>query len=149
MYSVGQVLFIILNKKQQVIPCQVTEQVVRRSLSGEETSYSVAIPSRNENKVHELDSIDGEVFESIEDVRKYMLDQTTQIITTITNKAISVAKARFDYDSDALADVVLPDSAKTIGVNNKGNDGTVSVELGDGTVANVKLPDLPDLAGME
>ncbi len=69
MYSVGQVLFIILNRKQQVIPCQVTEQVVRRSISGEEISYSVSIPSRNENKIHELDTIDGEVFETSKGVR--------------------------------------------------------------------------------
>ena len=142
MYSVGQVLFIILNKKQQVIPCQVTEQVVRRSLSGEDISYSVSIPGRNENKIHELDAIDGEVFDSIEDVRKYMFEQTSQIINTITEKALAVAKNRFDYDSSALADVVLPT------LNSKRNENDpdrVNVELGDGTVANVKLPNLSDL----
>jgi hypothetical protein len=141
MYSVGQVLFIILNKKQQVIPCQVTEQVVRRSVSGEEISYSVSIPGRSENKIHELDTIDGEVFNSIEDVRTYMLEQTNQMISTITDKALAVAKNRFDYDSDILSDVVLSPKTKT---KNKDKD-RVEVELGDGTIANVKLPDLSGL----
>jgi hypothetical protein len=148
MYSVGQVLFIILNRKQQVIPCQVTEQVVRRSLSGEETTYSVSIPSRNENKIHELDTIDGEVFESIEDVRKYMLEQTTTIIGTITEKALAVARSRFEYDPGALSDVVIP-GASISRKSTKDEKGTASVVLGDGTVANVKLPDLPNLDGME
>ena len=147
MYSVGQVLFIILNRKQQVIPCQVTEQVVRRSLTGEEISYSVSIPSRNENKIHELDSIDGEVFETIEDVRNYMLEQTTQVINTVTEKALAVARNRFEYDPGALSDVVLPTTPPR--AKPKKDKSTVSVDMGDGTVANVKLPDLPDLAGME
>lgn len=147
MYSVGQVLFIILNRKQQVIPCQVTEQVVRRSISGEEISYSVSIPSRSENKIHELDTIDGEVFETIEGVRKYMLEQTTQVINTVTEKALAVAKSRFDHDPGALSDVVLPNPSHKI--KSKKDKDTVSVDLGDGTVANVKLPDLPDLTGVE
>ena len=144
MYQVGQVLFIILNKKQQVIPVQVTEQVVRRSLNGEEISYSVSIPNRDENRILELDSIDGEVFESIDSVREYMLEQTTQIIAAITDRALKVAKNRFDYDgpliSDLGHDLVMPSSQEK-----SDEPDSVKVELEDGTMANVKIPNLSDL----
>ena len=141
MYQVGQVLFIILNKKQQVIPVQVTEQVVRRSLNGEEISYSVSIPSRDENRVHELDSIDGEVFDSIDDVRNYMLEQTMQIIATITDKALKVAKNRFDYDGPVMPDI--EGVVQSLPKPPKEKEGYAKVDLGDGTLANVKLPDIP------
>lgn len=144
MYQVGQVLFIILNKKQQVIPVQITEQVVRRSLNGEEISYSVSIPSRDENRVHELDSIDGEIFDSIDAVREYMLDQTQTIISTITDRALKVAKNRFDYDGPIIPDLgsgLLPSSE---GPSVK-EEQRATVILGDGTKASVKLPDLPIL----
>jgi hypothetical protein len=140
MYQVGQVLFIILNKKQQVIPVQVTEQVVRRSLNGEEISYSVSIPSRDENRVHELESIDGEVFDSIEDVRQYMLEQTQHIISTITERALKVAKNRFDYDGP-----IIPDMGPSLPSVSEKEETFAKVDLGDGTMANVKLPDIPDL----
>ena len=143
MYQVGQVLFIILNKKQQVIPVQVTEQVVRRSLNGEEISYSISIPNRDENRVLELDSIDGEVFESIDSVREYMLEQTTQIISTITDRALKVAKNRFDYDGPLISDLghglALPSPDES------GEPSSVKVELEDGTLANVKIPNISDL----
>ena len=144
MYQVGQVLFIILNKKQQVIPVQVTEQVVRRSLDGEEISYSVSIPNRDENRILELDSIDGEVFESIDDIRAYMLEQTTQIIATITDRALKIAKNRFDYDGPLISDLD-PDFTMPPPSEKSGKPNSVKVELEDGTLANVEIPDLPGL----
>jgi len=159
MYQVGQVLFIILNKKQQVIPVQVTEQVVRRSLSGEEISYSVSVPNREENRVIELDSIDGEVFESIKEVQTTMFEHANYVITTITDKAISVAEKRFDYTSQessiginefpslpSIPDVIT--SGNEMARPSKNNEGdSIKVELENGTIANVnvKIPNLSDL----
>lgn len=152
MHRVGQVLFIILNKKQQVIPVQVTEQIVRRTLSGEETSYIVSIPAREGLKPMTLEQIDGEVFTSIDQVKERMFENATEVINAITEKAGAVAKNRFDYNPaesetstsvDALTDddvLVTPQ-----GNERKAGPGEAMVDLGDGTVAKVKLP---DLAGM-
>jgi hypothetical protein len=159
MYQVGQVLFIILNKKQQVIPVQVTEQVVRRSLNGEEISYSVSVPNRGENRVIELDSIDGEVFESIKEVQATMFEHANYVITTITDKAISVAEKRFDHIGLASPDDIdgfpsLPSMPDAIGSGNEtirhsknDNADSIKVELDNGTIANVnvKMPNISDL----
>ncbi len=145
MYQVGQVLFIILNKKQQVIPVQVTEQVVRRSLNGEEISYSVSIPNRDGDRVLELDSIDGEVFDSIEDVKKTMFEHANYVISTITDKALTIAKKRFDYDNLSTSPEIsdLDTTLMVSGPPKDSNDNSVKVELEDGTIANVKMPDIP------
>ena len=152
MHRVGQVLFIILNKKQQVIPVQVTEQIVRRTLNGEEISYTVSIPAREGLKPMTLEQIDGEVFTSIDQVKERMFENATEVINAITEKAGTVAKNRFDYNPvesetsqsvDALTDddvLVTPR-----GNERKPGPGEAMVDLGDGTVAKVKLP---DLAGM-
>jgi hypothetical protein len=160
MHRVGQVLFIILNKKQQVVPVQVTEQVVRRSLNGEEISYSVAVPGRDDMKSISLEQIDGEVFTSIEEVRAQMFEHASSVIDMISTKAVNVAKNRFDYvpnildgtDSSMLPgdDVLIKKSTllhtpeeQLPGTRNTNNDNSVRVDLGDGTVANVKLPQIP------
>lgn len=152
MHRVGQVLFIILNKKQQVIPVQVTEQIVRRTLNGEETSYTVAIPAREGLKPMTLEQIDGEVFTSIEQVKERMFENATEVINAITEKAGNVAKNRFDYshaksDLDESAVALTDDDVLVTSRNNKKEPGPgeAMVDLGDGTVAKVKLP---DLAGM-
>jgi len=156
MYKVGQVLFIILNKKQQVVPVQVTEQVVRRSLNGEEISYSVAVPGREDMKNIALEQIDGEVFTSIDKLRTQMFEHASSVIDMISSKAVNVAKNRFNYDPDVIvsddalsvSDVLVkqelaPDTQQLPGTRNTDNENSVKVDLGDGTVANVKLPEIP------
>lgn len=133
MYEVGQILFLILNKRQQVLPIQINEQVVRRSLEGEEISYSVAVPTTKDVKLYDLSELDGKVYESIEEARSMMYDQATQAIDAITKKAAVVAEDRFGHRDDALTtsqDPVLEDSK-------------IKVTLEDGTIANVQIPDIP------
>ena len=152
MHRVGQVLFIILNKKQQVIPVQVTEQIVRRTLNGEEISYTVSIPAREGLKPMTLEQIDGEVFTSIDQVKERMFDNATEVINAITEKAGTVAKNRFDYsptesETNQAVDALTDDDVLVTPRSNerKAGPGEAMVDLGDGTVAKVKLP---DLAGM-
>ena len=38
-YHVGQVLFVILNKKTQVYPMMVVEEIIKKTMQGEETNY--------------------------------------------------------------------------------------------------------------
>jgi hypothetical protein len=136
MYEVGQVLFIILNKRPQVIPVQVVEQVVRRSVSGEEIQYSVNVPAKDGDKVLELESIDGSVFEDAEDARRSMLDNATRTIDGFIEKAMSVASARFNFDSGANG------VSELISGNKNENTQKAKVTLEDGTVANIILPDV-------
>ena len=132
MYEVGQILFLILNKRQQVLPIQVNEQVVRRSLEGEEISYSVAVPASKGIKLYDLNELDGEVYESIEIARETMYDQATQAIDAITKKAVAIAESRFGHKDDILASVPIPDL----------KDSKIKVTLEDGTVANVIMPEI-------
>jgi len=141
MYRVGQILFVILNKRQQVIPVQVNEQVVRRSLTGEDVSYTVLIPAKNDDKLYNLDEVDGDVYETIDDVREVMHDHATRIITDITDKAVAIARARFEHNVNPLDDIVTSsdDTGEEPGIPPE--DHTVQVTLENGTVANVRLPD--------
>ena len=48
MYEVGQVLYVILEKKHAILPVRVTEQIVRRTVEGESISYKVEVPGKNQ-----------------------------------------------------------------------------------------------------
>ena len=45
-YDVGQVLYVISKKERKVYPVLVVEEIVRKTLSGAETSYIVQLPDR-------------------------------------------------------------------------------------------------------
>ena len=140
MYKVGQVLFVILNKRQQVIPVQVNEQVVRRSLEGEDISYTVLIPAKDSDKLYNLDEVDGDVYESIDEVRRVMHEHASKVITSITYKAIKIAESRFETSLNPLDNLMseVPADAKE---DVPPADDSDQVTLEDGRVANVHLPD--------
>ena len=134
MYNVGQVLYVILNQKQKVIPVQVIEQVVRRSLKGEETQYTVNVPSRNGFKAYNLHDLDGEIHETVESAMDELTDKANQSITRIIENAQKIATHSFDTDTDPDVDDVLFDPKET------DTENKVKITLENGTVANVKIP---------
>tara|TARA_Y100000590_G_C15644650_1_gene986364 strand:- start:1100 stop:1525 length:426 start_codon:yes stop_codon:yes gene_type:complete len=136
MYNVGQVLFVVLNKKPQIIPVKVVEQVVRRSLDGENIQYSVTVPTSNGDKTFELDELDGEVYTSINDVEQAMLNNAKDMIKRMAGKASSIAENKFDYRSGP--DDILVDSLDTADQLSKGK--VAKITLDDGVVANVHIP---------
>ena len=132
MYNVGQVLYVILNQKQKVIPVQVIEQVVRRSLKGEETQYTVNVPSRNGFKAYNLHDLDGEIHETVESAMSELTDKANQSITRIIENAQKIATHSFDTDPDV--DDVLFDPKET------DTEKYVKITLENGSIANVKIP---------
>ena len=135
-YEVGQVLFLILPKKQHVIPVRVVEQVTRKSLDGEETSYTVEVPGQKE--MYDLSDLGADVFTSIKAVESQLHENARKAISGILKSAESLSSKYFGQTSSQVQ--------PAIGDNAAGDDGDFAqVELGDGTVAKVKLPDMPTL----
>lgn len=144
MYSVGQILFVVLNKKPQIIPVKVIEQVVRRSLDGENIQYSVQVPTAEGDKTFELDELDAEVYTSISDVENAMFENARNMIKHMSEKATRVATSKFEYSpslpkqpSTETQDgsISIPDTPPSAQVSSQ------KVQLDDGTVVNLHLPD--------
>ena len=134
MYRVGQILYIILNQKQQVIPAQVIEQVVRKKLDGhEETSHIVRIPLKGQYKEYDLSQLDGVAYESMDEVKKVLFENVSSYIDDITSSAQKLATTSFGD--------VSPQSPFEPDPGDPSEDnGRVKVTLEDGTIANVKMP---------
>lgn len=71
-YLVGQVLFVGSNKKNQVIPVQVTERVTRETVEGSRIVYSVVTPKHPEKAI-DLSRVDGQIFTSLDEARSKMI----------------------------------------------------------------------------
>jgi uncharacterized protein YggE len=90
MYAIGQVLFIVLSKKNQVYPMQVVEVITKRMLNGEEVSYVLQAGADKATKIT-LDQVEGEVFDTHEKARKTLTQRATSQINKLVDVAISKA----------------------------------------------------------
>ena len=127
-FQVGQIIYIVLRKKQQVLPARVIEEIQKKTMQGEETSYSVEVPVRDEIQVIPLSQLDCDHFTSIPEVREFLLSNATNVIDRLLQKAEKISGSRF-------APVVF-DEAATSQQSEK-----VKVMLENGSIANVNLPE--------
>lgn len=90
-YSVGQVLYVVLRKEPNVYPMQVVEEITKKTLDGEVTTYMLRAGS-DPSKVLALNDIDGEVFDSSDNARKTLIERVSQSINHRVEQAITKAK---------------------------------------------------------
>jgi hypothetical protein len=171
MYSVGDVVYVISNKKRNVVPVQVVEQIVRRSLEGESVSFKVSLPGRDKSETIDLHGIDGSVYKTLGDARRYLYDQASEAINSLLATAGEVSKKHFGVDpvlsvsTEPVAQEQTADlnpafdlgldqpalQAPTATASGEGNvldfttvntTGEVRVEMPDGSYASVQLPEM-------
>jgi len=90
MYAIGQVLFVVLSKKNQVYPMQVVEVITKKMLNGEEVSYVLQAGADKATKIT-LDQVEGEVFDTHEKARKTLTQRATAQVNKLIDIAISKA----------------------------------------------------------
>lgn len=83
-YDIGQIIYILSNKSQSVVPAIIAEEDIRkvRKLDGvhEVVNYKLHIGPRDKLRQVDLNRIDGEVFTSLEDIRVSMVEKLTTFV---------------------------------------------------------------------
>jgi hypothetical protein len=146
--KVGQVIFLIPNGERRVLPAQVTEEIFRRTLSGQETAWNIQVAGSE--KAIQLDPNAAEYFTSLEELRSSLVEKVTAQIDRMIGSATEIAEAAFKQPvKPVLAEVAdsmqeeddLDDEAPPPGkkVYRESESGNVRVILPDGTSAKVRL----------
>lgn len=133
-YKVGQVLFISVKGKAQLLPVQVVEQLTKKTLSGEHVSYMVRLGAGEDAKTFDIATIGAEmIFSSAAKAKEILIERVSKTISRAVDSAVNQANQLypgvFENSSESAPNpVVLSDNEVT------------EVVLEDGTVARVKLP---------
>lgn len=147
MYEVGQVLYLLLSKNKKVAPVQVVEQIVRKSIDGEQVSYMVQLPSNRENSRVSLSKINCEIFTSPSLIKQSMMKNATDAINNLVSNSIKIAQSVFSEtssDSEEISEQRIDD----IATDTQGDDGNreldqvndlVTVDLGDGIKGKIDM----------
>ena len=131
-YQVGQVVYLVSKKDTRIFPARVIEQISRRTLAGEEESYTIELPDKKASRVS-LENIDAEIFVSLDLLKAHLLNEATSTIERVVENAAVVQKRVFKSEA-TIQDSVLQDA-----------DDSVEIDMGDGVKARVNLETLGDV----
>jgi hypothetical protein len=102
-YTVGQVLYVIVKGRQQLLPMQVTEEIRRTTLEGTVVRYAVragrAIPIAGSScateQEFELDARKHEAFASAEVARSALKERAARQVDALIDEAVDLAQHEF------------------------------------------------------
>ena len=136
-YRVGQVVYLLSRKDTKVFPVQVIEEITRKKIDGEYTSYIVKIPNKKGSELS-LDEVDAEVFRDAGELEKFMVDQAKRSIEEIIKNAQAIGVRAFRTEDE-------PTAVKSNGVIPMpvSDDDRAEVDLGNGLKAKVNIKELP------
>jgi hypothetical protein len=122
-FQVGQVIYLIPNGERRVMPAQVTEEILRRTIGGTETVWMIQLAGSPKSIPLEPDA--AEYFIDINELRRSLVERTTQQVNTMIDKTVMLASEIFqqqihdeltsDLESDdelQAATITLPDGTK-------------------------------------
>ena len=137
-YKVGQIIFLLDDTRNAVLPARVYEQVTKKTIEGEEEFFYVEVPGSKE--LLNLSDFEGLVFEDSEKVKSHLFETLKANIDSLVEKANKEAVDRW-------GDIVptKPEKKSRRGRPKKKVEPEINqepeptlVDLGDGRVARLK-----------
>tara|TARA_B100000700_G_C14908302_1_gene790924 strand:- start:438 stop:887 length:450 start_codon:yes stop_codon:yes gene_type:complete len=140
---VGQVIYLLAKKDARVYPVLVTEQINKKTLDGNSTSYVVRLPTEDAKEVN-LENVNSEIFISLDNARETMVARASRQIDKILEKASEVA-AIFPSTQDSHSEKLEQSNSQ----DDKSIEDFAFVDLGNGQKARLNMKDLNKVQGAE
>lgn len=117
----------------QIYPMMVVEEIVKRTMHGEEVNYVLQGGSDSSTTIL-LNQVDGEIFESAEEAKYVLTSRATQQIEKLVDAAITKANDWYHLESRQETSEVFALPAEV----EESQQDKIKITLPDGTIANLK-----------
>ena len=130
--TVGQILFVMKTDDSILVPILVVEELVRKTLSGQETTYiAEALTQGGSRKRFTLSDDQFQIFDDIESARRHLAHNATIAINMLCENAIKKSQ-------QLVVEVNVPTQKENVVVQPV--QESLNVLLSDGTRAKINLP---------
>ncbi len=109
-FEIGQIIYVLSNKTQSILPCIVQEQIHHRRLDGDSVSYKIVFGPPGKQKVVDLTRVDGETYGTLEEVREVVIADFTKLVDNLINEASQ--RTETWYGEQGQSNVVAPTGEK-------------------------------------
>jgi hypothetical protein len=125
--SIGQIIYVLSNKAQKIIPAVVVEEMIVKKIDGNQISWKVSVGPAGKEKTIDSKRLDGELYSSLEEVQGVLEERLGQFINQIVIDAEKRAQSWYGQktkqleeklsqsdkiDPDSLVDDVIEDDKK-------------------------------------
>jgi hypothetical protein len=88
--SIGQVVYILSNQGQNIIPAMVVEEKTIQTLQGVNVSWKIALGSPDKQKIVDSTNLNGEIYTSLEEIKSLLIKKLNDFV----EQAVDLAKKR-------------------------------------------------------
>jgi hypothetical protein len=127
-FKVGQVIYLIPSGERRVVPAQVTEEILRRTISGTDTVWMIQLAGSQ--KGVPLDPDAAEYYINVDELRQTLIARSTQQVNSMIDRVEESAREIFSVADDP------PTQTFELPINEQ----SATVLLSDGTLAKVRIP---------
>ncbi|MFA6049792.1 MAG: hypothetical protein WC761_01225 [Candidatus Paceibacterota bacterium] len=85
--SIGQVIYVLSNKAQKIVPAIVVEEVVVKKMDGNHISWKVSVGPAGKEKVIDSSRLDGDIYKSLEEIREVLHKRLATFLDELVNEA--------------------------------------------------------------
>jgi hypothetical protein len=123
-FKVGQIVYLIPTGERRVLPAQITEEILRRTVKGTETVWMIQIAGSPKNVP--LDPDAAEYFTDMASLRDAMLERTRMQVISMLERVEATAQEIFQES--------IPEEAPA-----EVDSETATITMPDGTKARVRI----------
>ena len=85
--KIGQIIYVLSNKAQKVIPAIVVEEMIVKKLEGNEVSWKVSVGPTGKEKIIDSKRLDGELYESLDEIQIILKNRLEEFINQLIKEA--------------------------------------------------------------
>ena len=134
MHNIGKVLWLIIDKTKSIEPVQVISKTTLENLNGSVTKHNV---SDSKGSTFCVEECDATIFDTAEEAQDHLLEMAANLV----KKLVGTAREKSQAFQAAPAPNVMDQKKRTDPQSNSSPSGLPMVELPDGTMARVHLPE--------
>ena len=97
-YEIGQVVFIVPEQAQTILPGIVVEEITVRKINGNSTSWKLKVGSPEKAKIIDSEKVNGEVYGSLEEVRVVISNKLSDYLNKVTADAEGLVEKWYGKD---------------------------------------------------
>lgn len=103
--EIGQIIYVLSNKAQKIIPAIVVEEITVKTIEGNQSSWKVSVGPQGKEKTIDSKRLDGELYGSIEEVQGVLKERLNAFIDQIVLDAQKKVSAWYGTKTSALSSV--------------------------------------------
>lgn len=128
-YHVGQIIFLRVSKSTKILPAQICEEVVTRTLTGQKISYFCKLPGHEES--FDISELDATIYTDPEQLRAELIHNASEGINKIINNAKLLAQKQFSTGPEVITSDLVEAHQYA---SNTLDEEVIRVDLGNGQV---------------